>query len=148
VCDQSGDEMCSTYLWKRSAFIKSNSRYKQVNQPYNTPLGRREERKYSSYSFTTSALDGVSCQRHDLVALCPRERTSGTHCTGGCQARKPRCSRNELLMLQSGVSSASADFIANVISVYDVWVRIDLCRISLAASETLLNTPFTLGCNN
>jgi hypothetical protein len=27
---------------------------------------------------------GVSGQRHAPAALCPRERTPGTHCTGGC----------------------------------------------------------------
>jgi hypothetical protein len=39
--------------------------------------------EYSSYSFLTSALDGVSGQRQAPVALCPGERTPGTHCTGG-----------------------------------------------------------------
>jgi hypothetical protein len=43
-------------------------------------LGRKE---YSSYSFTTSAVDGVSGQRHALAVLYPRERTPCTHCTGG-----------------------------------------------------------------
>jgi len=38
---------------------------------------------YSSYSVTTSALDGVSAQRHAPAALCPGERNPGTHCTGG-----------------------------------------------------------------
>jgi hypothetical protein len=33
------------------------------------------ERRYSSYSFLTSALDGVSGQRHAPTALCLRERT-------------------------------------------------------------------------
>jgi hypothetical protein len=37
----------------------------------------------SSYSFTTSSLDGVSGHRHAPSALYPRERTPGTHCTGG-----------------------------------------------------------------
>jgi hypothetical protein len=41
------------------------------------------ERRYSSYSFVTSALDGVSGQRHALAALNPRERTPDNHCTGG-----------------------------------------------------------------
>jgi hypothetical protein len=44
---------------------------------------RRGERKYSSYSFMTSALGGVSGQRHATTALYPRERTTGIHCTGG-----------------------------------------------------------------
>jgi hypothetical protein len=34
-------------------------------------------------SFLTSALDGVSGQRHAPAALYPRERTPGTHFTGG-----------------------------------------------------------------
>jgi hypothetical protein len=38
---------------------------------------------YSSYLFFTSALEGVSGQRHALAALYRRERTPGTHCTGG-----------------------------------------------------------------
>jgi hypothetical protein len=38
---------------------------------------------YSSYSFMTSALDGMSGQHHVPAALCPGERTPGTHCTEG-----------------------------------------------------------------
>jgi hypothetical protein len=42
------------------------------------------ESRYSSYSFSTSALDGGewSASRPDR-ALPPGERTPGTHCTGG-----------------------------------------------------------------
>jgi hypothetical protein len=36
----------------------------------------KAERKYSSYSFLTSTLDGVSDQRHALAALYPLERPS------------------------------------------------------------------------
>jgi hypothetical protein len=36
------------------------------------------ERRYSSYSFLTSELDGVGGQRHAPAALYP-----GAHCTGG-----------------------------------------------------------------
>jgi hypothetical protein len=32
------------------------------------------ERRYCSYSFTTSALDGVNDQRHALAELYPREK--------------------------------------------------------------------------
>jgi hypothetical protein len=48
-----------------------------------TPWKRLGEMKYSSYSFSTSALDGG-----EWSALCPGraftpgERTPGTHCTG------------------------------------------------------------------
>jgi hypothetical protein len=41
------------------------------------------ERMYSSYSFTTSALGGVSGQRHAPAALYPGERPPDTHWTGG-----------------------------------------------------------------
>jgi hypothetical protein len=37
-----------------------------------TPMEAQGERRYSSYSFTTSALDGVSGQRQVLAALYPR----------------------------------------------------------------------------
>jgi hypothetical protein len=40
------------------------------------------ESRYSSYLFLTSALLGVNGQRHAPTALCPGERTPGTHCTG------------------------------------------------------------------
>jgi hypothetical protein len=38
---------------------------------------------YSSYSFTTSALQEVSGQCHAPAALYPRERTPDTHLTEG-----------------------------------------------------------------
>jgi hypothetical protein len=41
------------------------------------------ERRYSSYSFSISALDWVSGQRHAWPHFSPGERTLGTHCTGG-----------------------------------------------------------------
>jgi hypothetical protein len=44
---------------------------------------RQGEGEYGSYSFLTSAIDGVSGQRHALTALCPEERTPGTHWIGG-----------------------------------------------------------------
>jgi hypothetical protein len=47
------------------------------------PRKRRGERRYSSYSFSTSVLDGVSGQRHISAALLPRGKDPGTHCTGG-----------------------------------------------------------------
>jgi hypothetical protein len=45
--------------------------------------GDKGERKNSSNSFLTTALDGVSVKRHTLAALYPRETTPGTHCIGG-----------------------------------------------------------------
>jgi hypothetical protein len=41
------------------------------------------ERKYSSLSFLTSALVGMSGLCHAPTALFPRQKTPGTHCTGG-----------------------------------------------------------------
>jgi hypothetical protein len=46
----------------------------------NTPVEAQGESMYSSYSFTTSALDWVSVTPRPRFT--PRERTSGTNCTG------------------------------------------------------------------
>jgi hypothetical protein len=53
------------------------------HQTHNAPIEAQGERMPSSYSFSTSALNGMSGQRHTPAALYPRERTRGTHCTGG-----------------------------------------------------------------
>jgi hypothetical protein len=45
--------------------------------------GANGERRYSCYSFLTLVVVGVSGQHHAPAALYPRERTPGTHCTGG-----------------------------------------------------------------
>jgi hypothetical protein len=55
----------------------------KVKQSYNTSMEEQGERRYSSYSFTTPALDGVSGQRHAPAALYPRRKDPGTHWTGG-----------------------------------------------------------------
>jgi hypothetical protein len=57
---------------------------KNVEQSLYTPWRRLGERRYSSYSFTTSALDGGewSASRPGR-AFAPGERTPGTHSTGG-----------------------------------------------------------------
>jgi hypothetical protein len=55
-----------------------------VSKQFCYTLWRRLERRYSSYSFTTSALDGGW-----VVSVMPQprftagENTTGTHCTGG-----------------------------------------------------------------
>jgi len=46
----------------------------KVKQSYNTSMEEQGERRYSSYSFTTPALDGVSGQRHAPAALYPRQK--------------------------------------------------------------------------
>jgi hypothetical protein len=47
------------------------------------PCRRQGERKYSSCSILTSALDGVNGLRQALAAFNPRERTPFTHWIGG-----------------------------------------------------------------
>jgi hypothetical protein len=61
-----------------------NISYKKVKQSRYTPWRRFGERRYSSYSFTTSSLDGSewSASRPGR-AFTPGERTPGTHWTGG-----------------------------------------------------------------
>jgi hypothetical protein len=56
----------------------------KVKQSLYTPWRRLGEEEYSSYSFTTSALDGGewSASRPGR-AFTPGERTPGTRCTGG-----------------------------------------------------------------
>jgi hypothetical protein len=51
--------------------------------PATCHAGAKGEKKHSSYSFFTSALDGVSGQRHAPAALYSWERTPGTHWIGG-----------------------------------------------------------------
>jgi hypothetical protein len=46
----------------------------KVKQTHYTHMEAQGERRYSSYSFTTSALDGVSGQRHAPSTLYPRGR--------------------------------------------------------------------------
>jgi hypothetical protein len=77
------------YKRNHSEFLKGNTTssllYEKAKQssPATRHGGVWGERRYSSYSFTTSAVDGVSGQRHASAVLCPGERTPGTHCTGG-----------------------------------------------------------------
>jgi hypothetical protein len=44
---------------------------KKQSSPATRHGGARGERKYRSYLFSTSVLDGVSGQRHAQAALCP-----------------------------------------------------------------------------
>jgi hypothetical protein len=55
----------------------------KVKQSHNTTMEAQVGMMYSSYSVTTSALDGVSGQRHAPAALYTRRKNPGTHCTGG-----------------------------------------------------------------
>jgi hypothetical protein len=53
-----------------------NSISKKLKLSHYTPRRRLGERRYSSYSFLTSALDGVSGQRHAPAAIYPRGKDS------------------------------------------------------------------------
>jgi hypothetical protein len=64
-----------SYLFNYCTLIYSYNKHK-------THIEAQGERMYSSYSFTTSALDGVSGQRHAPATLNLRGKTSGTHRTG------------------------------------------------------------------
>jgi hypothetical protein len=56
----------------------------KAKQSHNTPWRRKGERRYSSYSFITSALDGGEWSASlPGCALSPGERTPGTHWTVG-----------------------------------------------------------------
>jgi hypothetical protein len=61
-----------TLIWKE--YILKLSRHHHA--------GAKGERKYSSYSFLSSALGGMSSQSHLSRAL-PRETISGAHLIGG-----------------------------------------------------------------
>jgi hypothetical protein len=53
--------------------------FTKAKQSRYTSWRRLGERRYSSYSLLTSALDGVSGQRHAPAALCSGEMTPGNH---------------------------------------------------------------------
>jgi hypothetical protein len=79
--------------------------------------------EYSSYSFTTSALDGVSGQRHAPTALCPVERTPGTHCTEGwvgLRAGLDTETRGKILCLCQG-SNPDRPVVQSVVKHYTDW---------------------------
>jgi hypothetical protein len=66
-------------MWTRDVVNKV-----KVKQSLYTPWRRLGGEEYSSYSFTTSALDGGEWSAsHPRRALPPGERTPGTHCTWG-----------------------------------------------------------------
>jgi hypothetical protein len=68
-----------------------------------TPRRRLGGEKYSSYSFSTSALDGGEWSASRLrPRFRPGERTPGTHCTGGWMG--PREARGKILCLCRGLN--------------------------------------------
>jgi hypothetical protein len=84
----------------------------QVNK-LSSPTNAMEalgEGRYSSYSFTTSALDGVSGQRHSPAALYPVEMAIGTHYTGGWvgpRAGLDREGRGKIILPLPGIEPIS-----------------------------------------
>jgi hypothetical protein len=83
------------------------------------------ERIYSSYSFLTSALDGVSGQRHAPAALC----SHGIHCTKGFVG--PRAGldtevREKILCLCRG-SNPDRLVVQSVVRHYTYWATRLLC---------------------
>jgi hypothetical protein len=67
------DNELEIYIWNEAV----------KKQSHITPMEAQGERMYKSYSFMTLAVGGVSGQRHASASIYPRERTPGTHWTGG-----------------------------------------------------------------
>jgi hypothetical protein len=65
----------------RKVFTKNKE--KKEKQSRYTPWWGLGGEKYSSYSLLTSALDGGEWSESRPDCVCPWEKTSGTHCTGG-----------------------------------------------------------------
>jgi hypothetical protein len=65
-------------LWKYNLFKNSITSYLLVNLSRCRHASSERKTKYTS-SFLTSTLDRMGGQLHAPVALCPRERTPGTH---------------------------------------------------------------------
>jgi hypothetical protein len=72
---------CTVFYVRRTCVLLSVTlrtvKWLLAKQSRYTPWWRLGERRYSSYSFLTSTLDGLSGQRHVPAALCPGKRTSG-----------------------------------------------------------------------
>jgi hypothetical protein len=75
------EEVLITYHRKRlSRHVRTSNKAKSSRYSH---ADDKRERNYSSYSFLTSALEGVSDQRRAPVPFTPGERTPGTHCIRG-----------------------------------------------------------------
>jgi hypothetical protein len=89
--------------------------------------GAKGERKYSSYSFLTSALDGESGQRHASTALYPRERTPDTYWIGGWMGLRAGLNteaRGKVLFLCRG-SNLCRPVCSHALTDWDTRVPID-----------------------
>jgi hypothetical protein len=96
---------------------------KKQSSPATRHGGAWGERRYSSYSLLTSALDGMNGQRHAPTGICPEERTPGTHCTEGWVG--PRAGldtelRGKILNLCRG-SNLDRPVVQSVVRHYTDW---------------------------
>jgi hypothetical protein len=99
---------------------------KKVKQSlYTHHGGAWGERRYSSYSFTTSALDGWVVSITPRPRFTPGERTPSTHCTGGWVG--PRASldteaRGKILCPRRG-SNPDRPVVQPVVRHYTAWAN-------------------------
>jgi hypothetical protein len=87
------------------------------------PWRRRGERRYSSYSFTTLALDGGEWSASRPGSVLPPRKDPGTHRTGGCVG--PRAgldteARGKILCL-CRVSNLDSPVIQSIARHYTAW---------------------------
>jgi hypothetical protein len=71
-----------TYIYGSCDFINILFPVLKIKLSCYHHVGAKGERKYSSYSFLTSTLDGMSGKNHVLAMLYPQEWTPGTHWIG------------------------------------------------------------------
>jgi hypothetical protein len=97
-----------------------------VKQSHYTPRRSLGGRRYSSYSFLTSALDGVSGQRKVQAAIYTRKRTPCTHWIGGWAgsgAGLHKEVRGKILFLSRG-SNPDRPIVQSAIRRYTDWTTL------------------------
>jgi hypothetical protein len=70
-------------ILEKSCVIQISHYKKKQSCPATRHGGRKGERRYSSYSYLISALDGGEWSASRPGRALPREKDPGTHCTGG-----------------------------------------------------------------
>jgi hypothetical protein len=130
--------ICNICNFRQSMlFYVGLCRLKKQSSPATSHGGTWGERRSSSYSFLTLALDGVSGQRHAMAALCPGERIPGIHCTGGWVG--PRAgldteARGKILC-PCWVSNPDCPVVQFLVRHYTDWATpAPLCRLSSSHS--------------
>jgi hypothetical protein len=120
---------------------------KKVNLSHHTPCRRLGERRYSSCSFSTSALDGGKW----LASRPRRGRTPGTHCTGGWVG--PRAGldtevRGKISCLCQG-SNLDLPVVQSVVRHYTDWTTrlLLLLFLLLLLPSSSSSSSFVLDCN-